>query len=189
MRSYEAARRLFSFMAVLAWLVMIGGVIAAIAGVVIASEMGPRGYGRSPGPEILLFALPGVLIFILGILTLAWAQIGRAGVDTAEYSQQLLQLSRDSLEVSRQSLRQGEQLKSGFESLNAALPKEPSATYADRRLPEGTASTTVGAGGTTAVGYGAAAAELGDTTTGALAPPSPALESENVPSPVNRLDT
>ena len=133
MRSYEAARGLFSFMALVGWIIVAGGVIAAFVGVSVGSEMGRYGYGRGPGPEVLLFMLPGVGIGIVGVITLALSQMGRAGVDTAEYSQQMLQISRESLDVSRQSLRQGEQLRTSFEALKVNAPKEPSASYAELR--------------------------------------------------------
>ena len=133
MRSYEAARGLFSFMSFVGWVIIAGGVLAAIAGIGIGNEMGRNGYGRGPGPEVLLFILPGVGIGIVGVITLALAQMGRAGVDTAEYSQQMLQISRESLDVSRQSLRQSEHLRTSFEALKVTVPKEPSASYADLR--------------------------------------------------------
>lgn len=154
MRSYEAARGLFSFMSFAGWVIIVGGVIAAIVGLSIGSQMGRYGYGRGPGPEVLLLMLPGVGIAMVGVITLALAQIGRAGVDTAEYSQQMLQLSRDSLEVSRQSLRQNEQMRTSFEALKFAAPKEPLASYADQRVEAPEQKSSDQAASTPSVGYG-----------------------------------
>ena len=169
MRSYEAARGLFSFMSFVGWVVIVGGVIAAIAGVSIGSEVGRYGYGRGPGPEVLLFMLPGVGIGIVGVITLALAQMGRAGVDTAEYSQQMLQISRESLDVSRQSLRQSEQMRTSFEALKVNAPKEPSASYADLRAGSPAQTTVAQPSPAPAVSFANRAAEP------ALAPVSEAL--------------
>ena len=95
MRNYETARKLFSFLEFLAWVVVVIGLMVAIYG----AEEAPRNAG-------LLFASPGLLMGILGLILVAMVQSSRASVDTAEYTQQMLQNSRDQLEVSRQSLRQ-----------------------------------------------------------------------------------
>jgi hypothetical protein len=183
MRSYEAARGLFSFMSVVGWIVIVGGVITAIAGISIGSEVGRNGYGRGPGPEVLLFMLPGVGIGIIGIVTLALSQIGRAGVDTAEYSQQMLQLSRESLEVSRQSLRQSEQMRTSFESLKTVVPKEPLATFADLRTGSPERSPETQPNPAPSVGYASRSAEPAiSTTSGApgLYAPSPDFGSTSL---------
>ncbi len=49
--------------------------------------------------------VPGIGIGITGFILVAFVQMGRATVDTAEYTQQMLKLSRDQLEVSKQSLK------------------------------------------------------------------------------------
>jgi hypothetical protein len=113
MRSYEAARSLFSFLSFIAWCLIIAGIGAAILGGMIGAELAqwnrvPTFVGR------LIGALPGFGLSIFGFLSLAMAQTGRAGVDSAEYGQQMLQISRDQLEVSRQSMRQGEAVKTAL---------------------------------------------------------------------------
>lgn len=126
MRSYDAARSLFSFISIVAWVCIVGGALAGLIGGNAASRMSYRGDGMA----FLMGMLPGVVIVIVGFLTLAMAQIGRAGVDTAEYTQQMLQLSRDHLNVSRQTLRQGEELKQGFDALQTRSNAAPTASYA-----------------------------------------------------------
>jgi hypothetical protein len=98
MRSYEAARSLFSFLGFLAWSVIIIGIIMAmIAGGGVSSF-----YGAGPA---LIAAAPGIGIALTGFILVAFVQMGRATVDTAEYTQQMLKISRDQLQVSKQSLK------------------------------------------------------------------------------------
>ena len=102
MRSYEAARSMFAFLSFLSWVVIILGGFAALFGGAAASEM------MRSGDQFIGFmvgAIPGLILALLGFFGLVFAQIGRAGVDTAEYGQQSLQISREQLEVSRQALR------------------------------------------------------------------------------------
>jgi hypothetical protein len=147
MRSYHAARSLFGFLSLLSWTVIILGGIGAVAGGSIVSDMVPY-YERGLG--FLIGLIPGVILSIGGFLGLVFAQIGRAGVDTAEYSQQSLQISREQLEVSRQSLRHGEEVKNGFASLKAQLVVPATATYAGqsgqtRDVPEVASQPVTGA--------------------------------------------
>ncbi|KAA0909537.1 hypothetical protein FLO80_21140 [Aquicoccus porphyridii] len=104
MRSYEAARSLYRFLSFCAWCAIVGGGILAIAGLAQVSEM--RSFGsRSSDLIIIMSTVPGLGIAFLGFIGLAIVQNGRATVDTAEYTQQMLQIARDQLEVSRQALR------------------------------------------------------------------------------------
>ena len=87
MRSYEAARGLFSFLAVCSWgIIVVGGIVAVTAFAAVGSAL-----GGSPGDmKLLLAALPGVGISLVGLYGLAMVQMARAGVDSAEYGQQSL---------------------------------------------------------------------------------------------------
>ncbi len=97
MRSYEAARSLFGFLAFLAWaVVVIGGIAALIAGGGVTSHYG--------GGAAFLAMMPGIGLSLVGFILVAFVQMGRANVDTAEYTQQMLKIARDQLEVSRQAL-------------------------------------------------------------------------------------
>lgn len=106
MRSYEAARSLFSFLAFCAWSVVIIGVLVAL----VAGEGGSR-YGGGAG---LLAMVPGIGFGLAGLLLVAFVQMGRATVDTAEYTQQMLKVARDQLEVSKQALNQGSAVGKSF---------------------------------------------------------------------------
>lgn len=97
MRSYETARSLFSFLAFCAWSVVIIGVLVALVG-----AGGGSRYGGGAG---LLAMVPGIGVGLAGLLLVAFVQMGRATVDTAEYTQQILKISRDQLEVSTQGLK------------------------------------------------------------------------------------
>ena len=111
MRSYEAARSLFSFLAFCAWSVVVIGVLVALIGAGGGSRYGGAGAG-------LLAMVPGMGISIAGLLLLAFVQMGRAGVDTAEYTQQMLKISRDQLEVSQQAIKSTRQQFQSFAQLN-----------------------------------------------------------------------
>ena len=128
MRSYEAARSLFALLSFLSWAVIVMGGIAAVFGGGAAAEM--MRYGEQ-FIGFLVGAIPGVILALMGFFGLVFAQIGRAGVDTAEYSQQSLQISRDHLEISRQALRHGEEVKNSFATLKAQVPVPVAASYAD----------------------------------------------------------
>jgi len=115
MRSYEAARSLFSFLAFVAWSVVVIGVLVALMSAAGGSQFGGSG-------AALLAMIPGIGIGITGFILVAFVQMGRATVDTAEYTQQMLQLSRDQLEVSKQGLKLKD---AGPQTFAAAVPKSP----------------------------------------------------------------
>lgn len=126
MRSYEAARGLFNFLGVCSWgLILLGGVIAFGAALALSAT----GFGRgASGLQLLMAALPGIGLLVTGLFGLVLVQTGRAGVDTAEYSQQALQVARDQLEISRRTLEQGQQLALSYSAL--AHPSETTAEAA-----------------------------------------------------------
>ena len=114
------------------------GVVALFIATSAINELAGMQASFQIGLMSLLFYVPGIVIFLVGFVSLSLSQIGRAGVDTAEYSQQMLQLSRDQLNVSQQTLRQGEQIKQSFEALKtstASLSTASFATMPDRQAP------------------------------------------------------
>ena len=116
MRSYEAARGLLGFLGFLAWCAIIVGVVIAIGAGSAVSQT--RSFGVGGGAMAgMMAAMPGLILAFLGFLALAQVQMGRAGVDTAEYTQQMLKIARDQLEVSRQAARQGDDPKKSFGTL------------------------------------------------------------------------
>jgi hypothetical protein len=154
MRSYETARSLFSFLAFMAWSVVVIGVLVALIGAAGASQYGGSGAG-------LLAMVPGIGIGITGLILVAFVQMGRATVDTAEYSQQILKVARDQLEVSRQGLKQGSGIASGFTSADALPTQKNRFERAD-------------VSGATRNGV------VSDRPASIPAPPPPILEGENI---------
>lgn len=136
MRSYEAARSYFSFLAFVSWCVIALGGILALVAMVAVSEANQR-FGGSAG--IILFAtsvFPGSALAFAGFIGLVLAQIGRAGVDSAEYAQQSLQVSREHLEISKQALRQGRAEPAGFKSLTQDGGQHGSPSFASLNSSE-----------------------------------------------------
>lgn len=126
MRSYEAARSLFSFLAFVAWSVVGIGVLVALI-----SAAGVSQYGG--GAAGLLAMIPGIGIGITGFILVAFVQMGRATVDIAEYTQQMLKISRTQLEVSEQGLRLQNAVPQTFAAVaQTESGQEPKTSFADQ---------------------------------------------------------
>lgn len=125
MRSYEAARSLFGFLEFIFWSLVIVGILAGLAAANVAS----RGYGGGG----FLAALPGLAVALLGLLGVAMIQNARAGVDAAEYSQQMLKVARDQLELSKQALRsdQAKPSRPSFSAAKGSAATDPAAGIED----------------------------------------------------------
>jgi hypothetical protein len=140
MRSYETARSLFSFLAFCAWSVVIIGVLVAVTGAGSVSQYGGTGAG-------LIAMVPGIGIGLLGLLLVAFVQMGRATVDTAEYTQQILKISRDQLEVSTQGLKLQAAVPHTFataaQTESAQEAKSSFASQADNYSPQGRTVGTI----------------------------------------------
>lgn len=122
MRSYVAAREFLGFLSFVAWCVIILGVVFAFGAGSAVSQT--RGFGVGGGAMAgMMAALPGLILAFLGFLGLVLVQLGRAGIDTAEYTQQMLKIARDQLDVSQQALRSGVKAESGFTALNSRAPE------------------------------------------------------------------
>jgi len=132
MKSYEAARKAHDALEFWARVLMVIGVLAAGAGGFTLFQM------REDILIALIGTIPGVFLYMQSNTALANAQNGRAMVDTAEYSQQILKISRDQLEISKQTLKQGAMVQEGYAALEAAKAElenpqepEPVASYAN----------------------------------------------------------
>ena len=97
MRSYDAARGYFSFLEVLSWALIVLGTIVAFVAAAAA--------GSNSAMLAFVAVAPGAILAATGFFCLVFIQSSRASVDSAEYAQQSLQLSRDQFEVSKQLLR------------------------------------------------------------------------------------
>ena len=130
MQSYQAARSYFSFLSFLSWCVIVlGGLVAIVALFAIGSMS--RNFGGSPLAG-LSGIVPGVAIMFAGFMGLVLVQIGRAGVDTAELSQQMLKVARDQLEVSKQGLNQRGAGPTSFAKTSAS-PETPSRSFGEHQ--------------------------------------------------------
>ena len=118
MRSYETARSLFSFLAFCAWSTVGVGVIAAFVGAGSVSRYGDSG-------AAFLAMMPGIGISLIALFQVAVIQNARATVDTAEYTQQMLKISRDQLQVSEQALKQGDAFQKSYAALNKETNDAP----------------------------------------------------------------
>lgn len=98
LRSYEVARKFFSFCEFVSWSIVVLGLLA---GIIMAQSVSRFGAGIE---QFLFFAI-GCGISLFGLYWVGTIQYWRASVDSAEYSQQSLKVSRESLEISKQSLR------------------------------------------------------------------------------------
>jgi len=130
MRSYAAARTYFSILEFVSWCIIVLGAIVALVAIAAFGQMS-RSFGGSSMAG-LAGLIPGASVVFAGFMGLVVAQIGRAGVDSAEYGQQMLKIARDQLEVSQQALRGGAKAESGFAALNKkATEPEAEATNQD----------------------------------------------------------
>ncbi|MDA5095003.1 hypothetical protein O2N63_13010 [Aliiroseovarius sp. KMU-50] len=126
---------MFSFLEVVSKIVIGLGILLVLVGFI--------GYGNSSsygGVDVLatfvLIAF-GAFVSFIGLIALAVMQFGRAGVDSAEYTQQMLKISRDQLDVSRQALKQGASTPQGFADLVQDDP-DTSPSHAQQAVPSDT---------------------------------------------------
>ncbi|KCV82446.1 hypothetical protein ATO10_05876 [Actibacterium atlanticum] len=118
MRSYATARTLFSIAEMAGWIV-VG--LSFLIGLTLAGTAGRY----ASGTERFLLFLAGASGSVVGILIVAAVQNWRAGVDTAEYTQQMLKIARDQLDVSRQSLKSNAPPQSFFDAQADQTPAAP----------------------------------------------------------------
>ena len=140
MRSYGAARSYFSILEFLSWCIIILGGLVAIGAIMTLGQMS-RSFGGSPMAG-LAGLIPGASVMFAGFMGLVLAQIGRAGVDSAEYGQQSLKIAREELEISKQALKQGAITEQGYAALQSAKKElrsgeaPASASYANSKPNE-----------------------------------------------------
>ena len=140
MRSYAIARFWHSILELAGWVILIVGLIQTV---VIARTVSiyPFEYGLSQGLAQFVGAVPGLLTAFLGLCIIAVSQACRAAVDTAEYTQHMLKISRDQIEYSKAAVRHGKQLGATLEGLlkMQGVPDKPDVSQGSkaRLTPEG----------------------------------------------------
>ncbi len=132
LRSYDVARKTFSFLEFIGWSVVVIGIIA---GFILA---GSAGRYASDGQKFLLF-LMGASGSLIGLFMVGAVQNWRAGVDSAEYGQQALKVAREQLEISKQSLKRQQADSQSFAALKPPVEQQPTASF-ERKEPSVTSS-------------------------------------------------
>lgn len=110
--NYETARGVLGLAETLLWIGVGLGVLIAI----MAAGAASRGFGASG----LIAAFPGISITIISFLGVVMVQIGKAGVDSADYTYQMLGIARDQLEISKRAVKQDNALEPGYAAVQAA---------------------------------------------------------------------
>ncbi len=105
----------------------------AVGGLGAGSQMSGFGGGRRSGMAILA-ALPGLGLGFIGFIGLVLSQMGRAGVDSAEYGQQMLKIARDQLAVSERAIKQSQAAAENFAALKIVTPDATPATGFENRI-------------------------------------------------------
>lgn len=116
MRSYLVARIWHSIVEFIGWVLLIVGLIYAVA-LSQTISLYPFESGLNQGLAQLVGLLPGLALAFSGLCTIAFMQTCRAAVDTAEYTQHMLKISRDQIEYSKAAVRHGKQLQLSLETL------------------------------------------------------------------------
>ncbi|WP_415404116.1 hypothetical protein [Tateyamaria sp. SN3-11] len=111
MRSYEAARGLYSFMEFFSKSVIGLGVLCVIGALFMSTSDAGGNIGII---AVIAVIAVGLTVGMGGLFGLIMAQLGRASVDSAEYAQQSLQVAREQLELSRQALVQTRPTREGY---------------------------------------------------------------------------
>lgn len=96
MREYSTARTIFGLVEIVAWTAVVAGGIAGFVGATAATGFS----GRSAG---FMGAIPGFAIAFFGIIAVATVQFYRAGVDTAEMTGRMLQISKEQLQLAKEA--------------------------------------------------------------------------------------
>jgi len=116
MRNYQVARKIFSFMEFCGWSLVVLGLLSGLGMAASVSEY------AGAGAAVSSFLIGGMGAGV-GLIFVGFVQAGRATVDTAEYTQQMLQIARDQLELSRRGLNSANDVPQSFSA--AASKNEP----------------------------------------------------------------
>lgn len=133
--NYGAARSVLGLAEFLMWGGLALGVLLALTGATAATNS----FG---GVTAIAGAIPGLSIALASFIGVVLVQMAKANVDTADYTYQMLDVSRQHLEVSKQAQKSGAKAPATFAELaDKESPKTPPATaqpkasYADTPKP------------------------------------------------------
>ncbi|MDP3649682.1 hypothetical protein [Tabrizicola sp.] len=89
-RTYGTARTIYTLLEAISWVVAIGGIVVCIVGISALGSV--RSEMEAIGAFVGIIA--GVLFALIGLISVAFVQTGRATVDQAEMSRDMLGLMR-----------------------------------------------------------------------------------------------
>ena len=101
MQTYTTARTVFGVLSIAAWAAVIAGAIWSIASLGIGGANG-RG-GMLLG---VTAAVPGLMVVFYGLVALVLVQTGRAGVDTAKSTHEMLEIAKKQLRMAEATERE-----------------------------------------------------------------------------------
>jgi hypothetical protein len=130
-REYTTARSVLGFLEFVSWTALVVGILGALAGASVASR---TGFGPASTGAAFAAALPGLALALLGLLGAVQCQIGRAGVDTAEMTGKMLDLSEEQMRLLRAA--GGQSIVQGANSLGAQTGGPVAATSASAHPAE-----------------------------------------------------
>jgi hypothetical protein len=93
---YGTARFFLTLSEVMAWLAVFAGVVIAF---VLGVQASKTGFGQVSTSVVMIAAMPGAICSVIGIWSVVLVQVGRANVDIADMTHDLLVLSRKQLEA------------------------------------------------------------------------------------------
>lgn len=138
--NYGSARGVLGFAELTLW----GGIGLGIIVAFVAGSAAARGYGASG----FLAAVPGILMAIVCFVGVVLVQMAKASVDTADYTYQLLKLSRDQLAVSKQALQVQKEAPTSYATAPNPIAPAAQASFAENGAATATDETAPDANGT-----------------------------------------
>lgn len=97
-RSYKTGRAVTSWLEFVGWVIVVLGVVVALAGFASGGFMGmaSRNFGGGSTPFILRIVsmVPGILIAASGLMSIMLAQHTKATIDTSEMTRELLAIAK-----------------------------------------------------------------------------------------------
>ncbi len=101
MHEYKTARILFAFGEAIAWVIVAAGVITLLTGLVGGMAMEDSFTGGRTRGFGLLGLYPGLIVTSIGIFLVMCVQIGRATINTAANTGQILLVAREQLQITK----------------------------------------------------------------------------------------
>ena len=138
--NYGAARGILGLAEIILWLGVGAGVLMALG----AGSAASRGFGASG----ILAAAPGLFLAINCFIGIVLLQMSKASVDTADYTYQMLKLSRDQLAVSKQALQVQKEAPTSYATAPTPVAPAAQASFSENGAATATGDAAPDANGT-----------------------------------------